>query len=153
MYTAERASRIRETFWLKLGKYLAPIPGAGGDKVNWINYKTGIKDFYFRMEATRSEARISVEIMQRDPVYSKKLYEQLVLLRGDFESTMQETWIWEPASVNDTNMPLSRLYTDLKNVNVLKEDDWPTIISFLKPRIILLDQFWNNNRMIFESLM
>jgi len=30
----------------------------------------------------------------------------------------------------------------LPAVNILKENDWPAIISFLKPRIIALDKFW-----------
>ncbi|TVP42967.1 MAG: DUF4268 domain-containing protein, partial [Mongoliibacter sp.] len=39
----------------------------------------------------------------------------------------------------------------LADVNVMEKDDWPAIISFLKPRIIALDAFWSNIKPAFEG--
>jgi hypothetical protein len=33
----------------------------------------------------------------------------------------------------------------------MEEGDWPAIISFLKPRIIALDEFWENVKPGFED--
>jgi hypothetical protein len=153
MYTAEQVSKIKEEFWLKLGKYLAPVPGANGEKLSWINYKTGIKDVHFKMNATRDGAGISIEIIQKDPATAERIYRQFELLRPDFENAMGESWEWQPYVVNEHQKPLARIGLQLNDVNVLRQEDWPIIISFLKPRIMLLDQFWNNNKMIFEMLL
>jgi hypothetical protein len=34
----------------------------------------------------------------------------------------------------------------------MKRDDWPAIISFLKPRIIALDAFWSQAKYGFEDI-
>lgn len=152
MYTAEEVSKIKESFWLKLGKYLAPIPGTGDEKINWINYKTGVKDLYFKMDVTRHEALIFVEIGRKSPENAEKLYSQLQSLKTIFENTLNEKWQWESEAFNNNGQSIYRIGTKLQGVNILKEEDWPLIISFLKPRIILLDEFWSNNRMIFELI-
>ncbi len=66
VYSKEQASQLRQAFWTALGQYLAPIPSAEGQKVNWVNYKTGIKHVYFRMQADHKKASISIEITHPD---------------------------------------------------------------------------------------
>ncbi|RZK03164.1 MAG: DUF4268 domain-containing protein, partial [Flavobacterium sp.] len=66
MYTREEASKLRQAFWTAFGQYMSPIPSAEGVKQNWINYKTGLKDVYFRMQADHEKASISIDISQKD---------------------------------------------------------------------------------------
>jgi hypothetical protein len=35
-------------------------------------------------------------------------------------------------------------------VNIFHEADWPAIISFLKPRIMALDEFWEIAKNVIE---
>ena len=42
MYSKQELSRIREEFWTSFGRYMQPILSADGEKVNWVNYKTGM---------------------------------------------------------------------------------------------------------------
>ncbi|MFA6277828.1 MAG: DUF4268 domain-containing protein, partial [Pedobacter sp.] len=62
MYSKEEASKTRQQFWITFGKYMKPILSAEGLPINWINYKTGIKNIYFRMDAEQHKAIISIEI-------------------------------------------------------------------------------------------
>lgn len=150
MYTREQASLIRQQFWTTFGKYMSPILSAEGEKVNWINYKTGIPQLFFRMDADKNTASIGIQVMQKDPVLAKKVYEQLQMLRPFLHEALGEDWNWEADMVNDFGQPLSKISTTLSPVNIFKESDWPLIISFLKPRLMALDHFWVNHKMIVE---
>jgi hypothetical protein len=68
-----------------------------------------------------------------------------------FESIGEE-WTWTADAVNDNRIRVSRIFKDLKGVSVFNKADWPSIISFFKPRIVALDAFWSNARYSFELL-
>lgn len=150
MYTREQVAAVRQNFWTRFGKYMAPVLSAESEKINWINYKTGIPNVFFRMNAGKDEAYIGIEIMHKNPVQAEKYYQQFVLLRPMLEAALQEVWIWEEDHRNDSFQKLSRIYTLLQPANIFKEADWPAIISFLKPRMLALDEFWTGHKMIFE---
>jgi hypothetical protein len=150
MYTRQQAAAIRQNFWTRFGKYMAPVGSAGGEKINWVNYKTGIAHLYFRMNADKDEAYIGIEIMHENPVQAEALYNQFVLLKPMLEEALGEQWTWEPLHSTETLQSLSRIYCILQPANIFNEADWPAIISFFKPRIIALDDFWSNHKMIFE---
>ena len=150
MYTREQASLVRQQFWTTFGKYMSPILSAEGTKVNWVNYKTGIPQLFFRMDADKNQASISIQVMHKDLELGKKIYAQLELLQSFLHETLGEEWIWEPAVFNEFGQPLSKISATLAPINIFKETDWPLIISFLKPRMIALDLFWVNHKMIIE---
>jgi hypothetical protein len=152
MYTRQEAAAIRQNFWTRFGRYMAPVLSAEGEKVNWVNYKTGITNVYFRMNAGKDEAYIGIEITHKNPEQAEKLYRQFLLLKPVLEEALAEKWIWEELHSNEAFQPLSRIYCILQPVNIFNESDWPAIISFLKPRIIALDDFWCNHKMIFEMI-
>ena len=152
MYSREQSAIMRQAFWTRFGKYMAPIPSATGEKVNWVNYKTGISQLYFRMNATKDDAYIGIEIHQRKALHAEQVYKQWLLLCPMFEAAIGESWTWEPNYSNETGQVHSRIYATLPDVNVFVEADWPAIISFLKPRMLALDAFWADHKMIFEMM-
>ena len=142
MYPKQEASRIRSKFWTIFGQYLRPVRGADGDKVNWLNYKTGIKDLYFRMDATQKQASVAVEIRLQFPDERHRIYETWFSVKDLMEAEMPGNWKWERDVSDEDGRTISRISTSSGPVNLLNEQDWPSIISFLKPRIIALDAFW-----------
>jgi hypothetical protein len=152
MYTREQAAAIRQNFWTRFGKYMSPVLSAEGEKLNWMNYRTGIPNLYFRMNAGKDEAYIGIEIMHKNPEQAEKYYQQFLLLKPMLEEVLGEEWLWEDLHSNEAFQPLSRIYKTLQPANIFKESDWPAIISFLKPRMIALDDFWINHKMIFEMI-
>lgn len=142
MYTRQQASAIRTKFWTSFGQYMKPVRSAGGDTVNWLNYKTGIKDIYFRMEADTKQASIAIELRHPDAELRQLYYEQLLSLKNILYNCTGEEWNWQLEHTNEDGMKLSRIVSIQTGVNVFREEDWPLIISFLKPRLIALDEFW-----------
>jgi hypothetical protein len=63
-------------------------------------------------------------------------------MRGIFENTLNEIWIWEAQHPDENGKIISRVINQITGVNVLLRSDWPLMISFFKPRIIKLDEFW-----------
>lgn len=150
MYTKEEISKIRQQFWTKFGQYMKPVPGSSGEKVNWLNYKTGIRHITFKMDADKEKATVAIEIKHLQEVERMIYYNQFVSLKTLLQNETGFEWNWQEAVMDDSNQPISCISLTLKNINVLNEQDWPAIIAFLKPRIMALDIFWEMVKDGFE---
>lgn len=143
MYSKAEASKIKKEFWTSFGSYMKPIPNADGEKINWVNYKTGINHIYFRLDAYKNHASASIEITHPLTDARHTVYNNFIVNRNFFEQSMREAWHWQQDFYDEHGRAISRIYTTLHGVNVLNKADWPAIISFLKDRIIQLDEFWS----------
>lgn len=152
MYTKEEASRIKQEFWTVFGQYLSPYRSINGEKVNWVNYKTGVKHIYFRMNADKKQASISIDITQPDEGIQELFYEQFLELKLVLKDAIGEDWIWDLHHVDENGKTISRIYKEIKLVSIFNKSDWPVLISFFKPRILALDNFWNDAKYIFDDL-
>jgi hypothetical protein len=152
MYSKAEATQLRQAFWTAFGQYMAPVPSAEGETTNWINYKTGIKHLYFRMQADNRHASIGIELNHPDPGIRELFFEQFRELKTLLHEVLSEEWTWEESSVDAQGLPLSCIYTELRPANLFNRDDWPRLISFFKPRIIALDAFWADAQYTFEAL-
>ncbi len=152
MYSKDQASQLKQAFWTAFGQYISPQPSAGGLKVNWVNYKTGIKHLYFRMHADKRSASISIEIAHPDAGIQELFFEQFKEYRNILHSCLNEEWDWQLHTTDGYGKTISRIYKEISPVNVFDNNDWPQLISFFKPRIIALDEFWSDARYGFDAL-
>lgn len=152
MYSKDEASKIRQAFWTAFGQFIAPQPSADGVKINWINYKTGIKHLHFKMEAGRKSAAIGIEITHSDAGIQELFFEQFTELKTMLQSTLGEEWIWALHDIDENGKIISRIYKELGNVSIYNRNDWPALISFFRPRITALDEFWSMAQYSFDAL-
>lgn len=152
MYSKEQASKLRQTFWTAFGQYMTAIPSADGLKINWVNYRTGFKHISFRMDADKRVARIAIEITHPDPGIQALLFEQFQELKNIFHDQLEEEWHWQLHTKNDYEKVISRISTEIREVSIFKQEDWPKLISFFKPRMIALDEFWSTAKYSFDAL-
>ena len=141
MYSREEASRIKHEFWTTFGRYMNPIPSSDGTKVNWMNYHTKVKDVYFRMDAGKKSAEISISLEHPDSDLQELYFEQFLEMKDILHDTLHEEWEWQLHVPLDDGKIVSRIYKQLAGVSVFNKDHWPDLISFFKPRIIALDSF------------
>lgn len=146
MFTRQEASRIKHEFWTTFGRYMNPVPSAEGLKINWVNYHTRLKDVYFRMDAGKQSAVIAISLEHADHEMQQLYFDKFLEMKEMLYATLQEEWRWELHAKMDDGKVVSRIYNTLADVSVFNRDDWPTLISFFKPRIIALDNFWENAR-------
>lgn len=152
MFSRAEASRIRHEFWTTFGKYMNPVPSAEGMKINWVNYHTGLKDVYFRMNAGNHSATISISIEHNDPEIQQLYFEQFLEMKEMLHGALGEEWEWQLHVSTPDGKLISSISKELSPVSVFNKDHWPDLISFFKPRIIALDSFWENGRWGFEGL-
>jgi hypothetical protein len=152
MYSKDQASQLKQQFWTTFGQYITPHPSAEGVKINWVNYKTGIKHLYFRMQAENRLASIAIEIAHPDAGIQELFFEQFKELRIILADALQEEWEWDLHTTDEYGKTISRIYRQLDSVSIFNCNDWPALISFFKPRIIALDEFWSDAKYSFDAL-
>jgi hypothetical protein len=67
-------------------------------------------------------------------------------------SSLQEDWDWKLHTTNGQGKTISRIFKQIDHVSIFNKNDWPVLISFFKPRIIALDEFWSDAKYAFDSL-
>lgn len=152
MYSKQEASQLRQEFWTVFGQYMLPVLSSEGMKISWTNYKTGEKNIYFRMNADNKTASVAIELTHKDKDLQELYFEQFLQLKTLLHNTLNEEWEWRKFIYDDHGNIISRIYTEIKNVNIFNKNDWPQLISFFKKNMIALDEFWNNVKAIFEAL-
>lgn len=150
MYSKEEAAQIRKKFWISFGQYMKLQSAASGMPVNWINYKTGIKEVFFKTDVDTKKARIAIEIHSKDSSLRELIFEQFEEFQPLFESQMGEEWIWWDEFYDENGKRISKIELVLEKVSVYKEEDWPKIIPFFKENLMRLDEFWEDAKETFE---
>lgn len=150
MYSKEEARNLKETFWTTFGQYMSAVPSADGDRINWVNYKTGIKHLHLRMNATNKEASIYIEISHPDDSIRQLIFEQFLELKRIFQDTVGEEWEWDEVYYDEYGKKTSRISTSITKKSIFNKAHWPDLISFFKPHIIALDEFWSMAKYSFD---
>lgn len=131
-----------------MGKYRS----VSGKKVKWVNYKTGVKDIYFRLECDKKQASIGIELQHKDEGIRDLFFEQFRELKRVLEAETNEEWNWETEAFTPSGTPIYRICTVCNGVNVYRKDDWREIFNFFEPRMVALDRFWVEFGEIFVLL-
>lgn len=152
MYSRQEASQLRQEFWTTFGQYMNPILSTEGEKINWINYKTGEKNISFRMHADNKKAIIAIELNHKDKDIQQIYFEQFHQFKNLFEDAVNEEWNWQLHWFDEHGKLISRIYKETTGLSIFQKQDWPDLISFFKLRVIALDEFWSQVKYAFESL-
>ncbi len=152
MYSKQQASQIRQTFWSTFGQYMSPILSADNEKINWVNYKTGQKHVYFKLNADQKFASIGIEITHPALDEQKKFYNQFVDLKNMLHTSLGENWDWVLHTTDENDKVVSRIFIEIVGKSIYNKEDWPALISFFKPRLIALDTFWSQAQYGFQTL-
>ena len=152
MYSRQESAQLKQQFWTAFGQYMNPVFSADGEKQNWVNYRTGEKDIAFRMTADNRKASISIELSHRDEGIRQLYFDQFLQFRSLLTEALQEEWNWALQSFNETGRPVATISATLPGVSIFRKEDWPQIISFFKPRIMALDEFWSGVKYAFAAL-
>ncbi|MBD1391956.1 DUF4268 domain-containing protein [Mucilaginibacter glaciei] len=150
MYSKEQASQFKQAFWTAFGQYMQPVLSADGLRTNWVNYKTGVKHINFKMQADNKLATIAIEMNHPDKELQQLFFEQFATYKTMLRSSLAEDWDWQLHTTDNYGKTISRIVKETGPVSIYQQGDWPKLISFFKPRIVALDEFWNNAKAAFE---
>lgn len=135
MWSKSEAKALRQQFWTTLGKYLAPVPSADGERIHWINYRTGKKGVVIRMEQMANHSEVYLALQHPNASINKLYWNTLKQLASALPDIPPFVWHWDD---NDF-----RIQAFLINTNLLRQEDWPQCISFFKTAVTALDKFWS----------
>ena len=150
MYAKDEVTKLKQEFWTTFGQYMALELSNSGLRINWVNYKTGIKHLYFKMEADGKKATIGIEISHPDRSIQELIFEQFKEFKNILTSCLNEEWNWELHTTDEYGKTVTKISTSLFGVSIFKREEWPKLIEFLKPRLIALDNFWTDARDSFD---
>lgn len=151
MFTKEESRKIKEEFWTAFGVMMKPHFSASGNRVNWINYKTEVKDVLFKLTADKKTLSISIQLKHKDEGIRKLYVEQFEEFKSLFHSTLEEEWIWDESNFDEFGKEFSSISISTTG-NVFDKNQWQDMFAFLKTRLIKLDEFWDNAKEMFKSL-
>jgi hypothetical protein len=153
MFSKAEKSEHRKTFWTAFGRFMNKHRSAEGRKMKWMNYRTGVKDVYFRLEADHKTAKICIDIQHSDDGIRALFYEQFGELKRILHDTIGKELIWLPEYVHETGKKSSRIYAEIDaDVNIYQREHWPAMFEFFEQYIVPMDEFWNEFKDIFIEL-
>ena len=105
------------------------------------------------MEVDSRRAVISIVMDHPDPGMRQSFFNRFLQLKDILYNELGEMdWEWQAEATDEHGRNISTIYKQEEGVNIFRTEDWPAIISFLKPRIIALDGCWSMVKYQFSNL-
>ncbi|MGB0933627.1 MAG: DUF4268 domain-containing protein [Lishizhenia sp.] len=152
MFSKEELRNRKALFWNEFRAIMTLERSVSGRKVNWINYNSGIKFLFIRLDATSKKATFSIDIQPKDDGIREIVYEQFTELKKVLESEFSQPGIWEEAFVLPSQQEISRIYWELDNVNMFRREDKQKIFDFFKDNLLAFDRFYSEYNEILITL-
>jgi hypothetical protein len=153
MLSRAETRKISQDFWTSFGVFMRKHPHTHHHKSKWLNYRTGVKDVYFRLEADKEEARICIDIQHNDAGIRELYYEQFTELRNVLHDAIGMEMIWIPRFTHpSTGKQMSRLYLEKTGLNMFNRADWGPLFLFFEGHYVALDEFWSDFKGVFDAL-
>jgi hypothetical protein len=152
MFSKEEAKQLRIEFWTAFGVYMRQhLPLADYNK-KWVNYNTGVKGIYFRLDAEAKFARASITIEAADSGIRELFYAQWEELKSYLEMESNGPWTWVSEEFPNDGRVISRIYRRQDGVSLYNRADWGQMFRFLEECIVPLDSVWADCGDVFKDL-
>ena len=151
MFTKEEKKNINTEFWNSFGIYMKKYNKKYG-RIRWVNYRTNIKDLYFRLNLTQQKAIFSIELQHKDDGIRELFYEQFLELKAVLNDSVNGELVWEEIKFNQFNHPVCCMHSELENVSIYKKEDWLSVFQFFEKKMVGLHEFWLEFQEIFKQL-
>ncbi len=152
MYSKEQVKEFKVSFWTSFGLYMKKHQKRGEDKINWVNYKTKIKDLYFRLNATNKKVSFAIELQHKDEGIRELFFDQFLELKTVLEDNFNYPLTWEKNDLNDFNIPISSIKIEYGGVNIFDKNTWQEAFMFMEKNMLSIHEFWGDFKDVFKQL-
>jgi Domain of unknown function (DUF4268) len=152
VFSKEEAKRLRIDFWTAFGVYMRQHLSYMGPKQKWVNYHTGVKGIFFRLEADARLVQVAITLEHDDAGLRSLFFEQFAEMRRYLERETDLDWTWEDACMNADGKPIARISRSMAGVSLYNRADWATMFAFLEAGIVPLDRVWAECSEVFQDL-
>lgn len=152
MFSKAEARAWNEQFYTAFGVYMRKHQPLADYGLKWLNYQTGVKDVYFRVEADKKAGRVSIDLQQPDEGIRELFFEQFLEFRKLLEDYLEVSLIWEENMELPSGKTISRIHVEKEGLNIYHQDDWRDFFEFFEAYLTRLDAFWADFKPVFEEL-
>ena len=152
MYDKDTVKNTKTEFYTSFGKFMGKHRSAHGNKVKWVNYNTGIKHLYLRLETDKKSARICIDLQHKDDDIRELFYEQFKALKTVFHEIMETEWVWVEKHINETGFNQCRIYIEIDEFNIFDKTTWKKAFKFYKNYLLKFDSFWVEFKDLFLQM-
>ncbi len=141
MYTKEEAKKIRMEFWEQFGKRCEIHPQLRERRKKWMLHRTKFRGIALRFEASRTDAKVILELTHKNEDQRLKAYEILENYKVVIENDFPDGLIWEfYHQREDSGQEVCRIYISITDVNYHRREDWPRIYNFFIENMLRLEE-------------
>lgn len=152
MYSKEEKKKLTIDFWNLFKKRCEVHPALQDKRKKWILHRTKIKGMAFRFEAGREDAKVILELYNRNERLRLKAYETLESYKVVLEEGFKEGLHWEFYYQRpDSGQEVCRIYTTMENMDIHRRNQWPDIYNFFIENMILLEENFMTIREVLEE--
>lgn len=142
MFSKEEAKQVREEFWTRFGKEYPR---------KWTLYDTKIKEIQLKFSFTAEVAQVSLDISSQDEIIRAYYYDKMLSLKNILTTEYLPDAIYEEFYQLPEGKIVSRIYVELKKVNIYRKSDWIPVQEFLSDRMSILELFFLEYRDVIDS--
>ncbi|HZH72517.1 MAG TPA: DUF4268 domain-containing protein [Mariniphaga sp.] len=152
MYTQEELKQLRLNFWEQFGRRCKVHPELRLRKKNFILHRTKIPGVALRFEVDRNAARVILELGQKNEDKRLMAFEILQRYKILIEQGFPEGLIWEFYHQREDSLKeVCRIYTQLENVDIHRQNQWPDIYNFFIDNMLQLEENFLMVRDVFKE--
>lgn len=152
VFSKEEAKQLRIDFWTAFGVYMRQHASLMGPKQKWVNYHTGVKGIFFRLEADAKSVRVAITLEHEDEGMRALFYAQFEEMRQYLTLETAGEWTWEPTFYQADGREIARIYREQLGLSLYNRVDWHLMFAFLADSIVPLDAVWADCRDVFIDL-
>jgi hypothetical protein len=144
-------NKLNSSFWNSFGDYMSKTRSSVGYRINWLNYPSGVKSIFIRLEVNSKGASLCFDIQSKDAGIRAILWEQMTELKAVMEDQTGEAE-WLETFYLTGGQEISRIRWQHLSLNLYKTEDHTAIFDYLKDRLIRFDNFYQEYKEIMVLL-
>lgn len=152
MLSKEELKLHNLNFWTDFKKVMSEFKSINGKRINWLSYPTEMKHVYLRLIADKKIAALTLDFQFKDESVRDVFWEQMHELKKVISDKMQCEGLWLKNCRSREIPSFNRIEWRIENVNYLNEKDRLQIYNFLKKKLILFDEFYQEFKEILLFL-
>lgn len=151
MWSKEEVRNRNIRFYTNFGIYMKKHAKEHGEKIRWVNYRTGLNTVHFKLDTFKNSSKVCIDITGKDKGVREVFFEQFEEFKTLLSIRMDKLdWIQEYRI--DSGIYITRIYTELRGPSINKESDWGEIYRFFEKNILALHDFWELSQDVFKDL-
>ncbi|MGW8314675.1 MAG: DUF4268 domain-containing protein [Bacteroidales bacterium] len=151
MYSREEAKAIREEFWDRFKKISTRKRVSKGLPGNWMLNHSGIRALNLRFHVDQKVAQVGIDLETRNMDKRLELYEKVEAVRKPLEEAIGGSLQWELEYIRENGKSVSRIYTEIGEVNIYDRATWPKAHRFMLEKMLKLELFYREYQDYFKG--